>query len=212
MAKKDNNKIITSLETLSDDEMDAVARLIGKFSRRKENPQPELEKRIDKSPSRRDHSDDDHELEVERPRGRKNPRRRVVTEDSEPRESSSSGRGRTTSRHDTKQGRNKTREGQRGRGVAARTEAVTIDNRVNKFLTMKGRNGRFADEAKGDTAIDKKLWENRHPTERPDEFKAIEVCCKICNRYFDINPNLVLVDDETGEVNFTCDNCVPRGR
>lgn len=91
------------------------------------------------------------------------------------------------------------------RGGAGRTESVVLSNE-NKFEKMRERNN-----FKADAEIDKKLWGDRKPTERPDEFEFVEVQCKECGKWYDINPNLVYIDQDSREVNFTCDNCVPRG-
>ena len=103
-----------------------------------------------------------------------------------------------------KKNNNVRRKGSRG-GGAGRTESVVLSNE-NKFEKMRDRNS-FKDDAK----IDKKLWGDRQPTERPEEFEFVEVQCKECGKWYDINPTLIYVDQDTREVNFTCDNCVPRG-
>lgn len=203
--------LITNLESLTDEEMESVARLINKFNQRKVNTgEPKVRDHVDKKPKRRDHSNDELELEVKRQKGRKNPRKRIVTDETEPREFSSRGVGRTQPRRNPRVDIDSPSP-RRRKGVACRTESVQIDNRRNKFLEMKSRNGKLCNAEKQDVEIDRKLWKNRTPADRPETFEPVEVQCKVCNRYFDINPALVLTDDDTGEVNFTCDNCVPRG-
>ena len=94
------------------------------------------------------------------------------------------------------------RHGRRKKGVQARTEPVQIDNE-NKFLMMRERNSE-----KKDTSIDKKLWQNREPTVRPEKFEYAEVQCKKCGLWFDVHPGLIYVDPDTKEPTFTCDDCV----
>lgn len=113
--------------------------------------------------------------------------------------------GRSSPRNTQNQTQRVRRKGGRGRGGAGRTESVTLSNE-NKFERMRERNN-----FKADAEIDKKLWGNRQPTERPDEFEFVEVQCKECGKWYDINPNLIYLDQDSREVNFTCDNCVPRG-
>jgi hypothetical protein len=87
----------------------------------------------------------------------------------------------------------------------ARTESVQLSGE-NRFMKMRERNAE-----KKDTKIDKALWTDREPSERPDEFQFAEVQCKVCGMFFDVNPGLVVVDADTGGANFTCNNCSPRG-
>lgn len=129
---------------------------------------------------------------IEKPRQKSKPKRTV--------------QGRSSPRNPANQ-RKDTRVRRRGpsRGGAGRTESVVLSNE-NKFERMRERNN-----YKADAEIDKKLWGNRQPTERPDEFEFVEAQCKECGKWYDINPSLVYVDQDSREINFTCDNCVPRG-
>jgi len=128
-------------------------------------------------------------------------------EDIKPRPVSQKSRGRSSPKNQANQRRNnnKVRRPGGSRGAAARTEPVRLSNE-NKFLSMRERNSN-----KQDSEIDKKLWKGRRPTERPDEFHFAEVQCKECLLWYDVNPELVLIDPDTKTYNFTCDNCVPRG-
>ena len=56
------------------------------------------------------------------------------------------------------------------------------------------------------------MWANRNPTTRPDEVEFVEAQCKICGYWFDVNPNLLMTDEDTEEWNFTCNGCAAGGR
>ncbi|RLI51659.1 hypothetical protein DRO61_01855 [Candidatus Bathyarchaeota archaeon] len=179
--------IITNLEDLNPEDLKAVGNLINKLAKR--NKQQNPEQTVDKQESS---GYDNPEPTAQQSAGRSQPR-------------------------NTKSGRSSPRASankrpepvRRGRGVSrggqGRTESVSLANE-NKFERMRERN-----DFKKDSAIDRKLWGDRNPTERPEEFEFAEAQCKVCRNWFDINPNLVLLDPETKEYNFTCDNCVPRG-
>lgn len=96
----------------------------------------------------------------------------------------------------------KTREKVRGKGVQARTETVKLSGE-NKFLKMKERNA-----AKKDTETDRKLWLEREPSDRPDEYEPYQVECQVCGRTFEVHPSMVYRED--GEDIYTCNRCSRR--
>lgn len=96
--------------------------------------------------------------------------------------------------------------GNKRRGSMARTEPVRLKN-VNQFLNMDEK-----DSHKSDSQTDKLLWGNRTPSQRNKQFEPVEVQCKQCMLFFDVNPNIVLIDPDTNKPNFTCNNCASRSR
>ena len=208
--------IVDSLDKLTPEELESVSRLINKFANRHsedsvEQPLPTPNKKRKRGKKQKEVDNTSESLIIEHGAGRSQPRTRVVLDEADPAPSRRSrGRGRTEPRKPKGQQRNNVRRGNNrdrgGGGVMARTESVRLSNQ-NKFLNMRERNAE-----KGDTQIDKKLWENRTPTERPEEYEDIEVQCRECGLWFDINPGLVLIDADTRQPNFVCNNCAPRGR
>lgn len=206
--------IIDNLDKLTPEELAKVGNLINKFAGRHEReddrPQPKPNRKRNRKKRQKEVDNTSEKLIVEQGPGRNKPRRRVVQDEYEeverPRRT---GRGRTAPRNARNQRRNDgvRRKGGRGRGgVMAHTESVQLSNE-NKFQNMRERNAE-----KGDTEIDKKLWSGRMPTERPEEYEDIEVQCKECLLWFDVNPGLVLIDQDSREPNYVCNNCSPRGR
>jgi hypothetical protein len=173
--------IITNLEDLGPEELKAVSNLINKLAKRKKQSES-TEEVVDSTPL-------GDTVREQKPKGP--PKRHS--------------QGRTEPRNPQNKKTRVKRKGGRGRGGAGRTESVVLSNE-NKFERMRERN-----DFKKDTEIDKKLWSGREPTQRPDEFQFVEVQCKECGRWYDINPDLVYVDQDSREINFTCDDCVPRG-
>ena len=176
------NKILDDLESLSPDEMASVARLIEKFASRKK--------------------DSETEIIVDQPQGRKKPRKRVLLNENDTVESPRKGRGRTKPRKPSARPRRKGAGGRRDRGVMAQTQKVELSGQ-NKFLKMSERTAH-----KKDTKIDKQLWKDREVSTRPDEYQDVEVECKECKLWYDVNPVLVLIDPDTHDTNYTCDRCV----
>lgn len=216
-----SDNILSNLESLSPDELAKVGNLIQKFSNRHEredSPEvPKQRKNKKKHKKRVDNSEND--LIVEHGPGRTQSRKRIVLPDEQeqPNEKRSTGVGRTQPRNPEKQGA--VRGGRRGQTITpgrgqgrtlARTEPVQLSGE-NKFDTMK-ENKRskklIRDSEKSDTLIDKALWTDREASDRPDEFQFAEVqCVGPCGLWFDVNPGLILIDQDSGLPNFTCNNC-----
>lgn len=185
--KDKSNNLLEQLLSLSPNQMAAVERLVGKFSKK----------------------DSEEDLIVEHGPGRDKPRQRIVLKESDKTpDKRSKGRGRTQPRNNqNEESTNKIRKRVgKGKGAMARTEQVVLKNE-NRFLKMREK-----DSEKKDVEIDKKLWSGRSPSERPEEFQYAEVQCKVCNKYFDINPALVVIDRETHQPNFTCNDCAASNR
>jgi len=219
--------IADKLQNLSVEELASVCRLIEKFTTR-QGGDKKKKKGVDKQPKKRyDEPVQAEELEEDNPEfaevpdeepvqprhgpGRNKSNKRIILEDETPEVSRNAGRqGRRQGRSESiNQQTRSPRRGEgssRGQGVQARTEPVQLSGK-NKFEQMDARL-----TSRGDTKIDRKLWGDNSPTERPPEYQPVEVQCKVCNRYFDINPNLVYVDFDTKVPNFTCDSCSPRGK
>lgn len=89
------------------------------------------------------------------------------------------------------------------KGAQARIEPMNNKNRPNLFLKSD-----IAKQFKGDTNIDKKLWGSNEPSVRRQVADLVEVPCRVCGDYYEIPSSLVLMDVETHEVSFTCDNCI----
>ena len=96
--------------------------------------------------------------------------------------------------------------GGRPGGKPARSEPIVISGE-NKFDKMVER---F--QHKKDSEIDKKLWQGREPTQRREQYEDVEVQCTECQLWFDINPELVYKDPETGDILFKCDVCASVGK
>ena len=209
------SNIQTNLENLTPEELQKVSNLIEKFASRKEessDEKPQKKRRRRKKPKKRV-DEPEQEVIIEHGQGRNKPRQRIVLPDEpiDPNEKRVSGRGRTEPRNPRNQRAQSVRRG-RGKGPRmgrgnrlARTESVNLSGE-NKFDTMRERN-----QAKADTKIDKALWANREASQRPDKFEYAEVQCLACKLWFDIQPNLVMIDEDTGVPNFTCNNCSRRG-
>jgi hypothetical protein len=59
-------------------------------------------------------------------------------------------------------------------------------------------------------AIDKKLSGNQTPVPRRSVAEMYEIACKICGRSCIVSPSVLLADEDTGEITYTCDNCIRR--
>lgn len=222
-----SESIISQLDSLTPEELGKVGNLIGKFAGRHERNQDEKipTKRKKRQKTKKRVDSPHQEVIVEHGTGRSKPRKRVIMPDEveQPNERRSTGVGRSVPRNPQNQeaqdGTRRGRHGKKGtvrlgRGggrVVARTETVVLTG-DNKFLTSK----QFSEErvyAKKDVATDKKLWsdnegETREPSERPDKFEFAEVQCNgPCGLWFDINPDLILLDHDTGQPNFRCNDC-----
>lgn len=196
--------IIENLESLSPEELEKVANLINKFAKRKEDDGRQQKKRKRK---KKRVDDNDAELIVEEQVGRKKPRKRILLdENDEVERPKTRGRGRTQPRRQSARRKKQNYRGNKGRskGVMAKTESVQLSGE-NRFMKMKERYSN-----KKDSVIDKKLWENREVSARPDEYEPIEVQCKECELWYDVNPATVLMDRDSGDYNYTCNNCVRR--
>ena len=123
-------------------------------------------------------------------------------------------------RREPRQERNKrnTSGGRRGQGRGkspGRIEAVQLSGE-NRFHRIIGRSDvrrerEMSEEGiQEDKAMDAKLWKNRAPSQRRDEVEPIEVQCKQCRLWYDIFEE-VLIDQDTMEANYTCNNCGGKG-
>ena len=215
--------MLSNLESLTPEELAKVSNLIGKFTNRHEREQddevPTKRKKRKKTKKRID--EPEQKVIVEHGTGREKPRKRIIIPDEaeQPNEKRSAGVGRSQPRNQQTNHQGGARRGKAGavrlgRGggrTLARTETVELTG-VNRFLTSS----QFKKErvhAKGDVTTDKKLWsdnsgETREPSERPEKFEFAEVqCVGPCGLWFDVSPDLILLDYDTGEPNFTCNNC-----
>ena len=97
-------------------------------------------------------------------------------------------------------------KGGSNKGKQCRTEPVNLTkNRPNLFIQSSDAN-----LFKSDIAIDKKLSGKNVPTPRRQEAEMWEIECKICHRLYIVSPSILMVDPETQEVAYTCDNCIRR--
>ena len=99
----------------------------------------------------------------------------------------------------------------RGQGQPAsgrhicRQEPTSFGPRPNKFLESQE-----ASLHKNDSEMDKKLWANKQPTLRREPVEMWEVQCRVCNKICVVSPTMLLADADTGDVSYTCDNCIRR--
>lgn len=208
--------IIDNLDKLTPEELAKVGNLIDKFAGRhdreeEKRPQPKPNRKRNRKKRQKEVDNTSERLIVEHGPGRSGPRRRIVQDEYEEAERPRRvGRGRTEPRNPSNQRRRqsvrKKGNSRGGGGVMARTEGVQLSNE-NKFNRMSERNAE-----KSDTSIDRKLWSGRMPTQRPEEYEDVEVQCRECQLWFDVNPALVLIDHDTRQPNFVCNNCSPRGK
>lgn len=206
--------IMSDLDQLTPEELEKVGRLISKFANKEEVPK--TRKRKGRGGKRKKPLDKkDQELIVEQQHGRTNRRRRILESEDDEIERPRQGRGRSQPRTQQRQN-NGVRRGGKGRGrgkgrgnggIMARTESVQLEG-GNRFDKMRERNSE-----RQDVEIDRKLWGKRQPSERSPQYEPVEAQCIGCNLWFDVNPGLVMIDPDTREPSFTCNNCsrTPRG-
>lgn len=216
--------ILSKLENLTPEELAKVGNLIGKFSDRHDREVEVPKKRKKRKKTKKRVDEPEQEVIVEHEMGRKKPRKRIIMPDEaeQPNEHRSTGIGRSQSRNPQNQpqqqqdhrrgqgrGRSEIRTGRGGGRTLATAQTVKLSGE-NKFLKMRERNN-----AKADVKIDQALWKDRVPEERREEFEFMELqCLGPCGLWFDVNPNVILLDQDSGEPNFTCNNCskIPRGQ
>lgn len=197
----------TDLEKLTPEELEKVGNLINKFARRHEDgAESKPKKSHHKRNKKVDRPEPQQELMIEHGVGRKQPRKKILENESDTPTTRSAGQGRTEPRkNQNRRSRSRGSRRRTGKGeTLMRTEPVRLSSE-NKFLTMKERNAK-----KSDTKIDKKLWGENTATERPETYEPIEVQCKECDLWFDVNPSMLMVDPDTKDYNFTCNNCAGR--
>lgn len=198
--------VFNDIESLDDDDLERVNRLIKKLASRKSSDQNEGDTLSRSQRKRRKKVDNrDDEAIMDHGEGRKRPRnRKVVTPEEDRRQRRQSRQGRATPRTE----RNKRRQGgvrRKNKGSAGRTESFdTSGGRENRFLKMRERN-----EAQKDVAIDRALSGGQQPTLRPQQYEPVEAQCRKCDLYFDVHPSQVYDDPDLGLV-FTCNNCAGR--
>jgi hypothetical protein len=87
-----------------------------------------------------------------------------------------------------------------------RIEPMTIiDNRPNLFLKSGIQNS-----FKQDSLIDKKLSGNVKPVPRRSTAVMYEVACNVCGKIEIVSPNMIMEDEDTKEIKYTCDGCIRR--
>ena len=202
------DNINDKIENLTPDQLESLGRLIDKFSRRNSNDQEE-----ERKPRKNN--------KTKPQKGRSKPRSKIIIpgeenleEEKEPiKRVVKNRKGRSEPRNsDLKtQKRERVRrppgKGQKAGTTLARTESVSLSGE-NKFEKMRERNSH-----KKDSVIDKKLWGDNQPEQRPDEFSGfVEIECKSCELWYDVHPSEIYMDPDQGP-SYTCDNCSkgPRG-
>jgi len=235
-------KIIQDLSQLSDEERAKIESMIGSMLEekpkknkgpKKKSKGPQQQKQQNKSRKKRKKykkvDNPDNEVIIEQEVGRSGPRKKIQLPNEPEQSKGSAGVGRTAPRNPENQITESPRRGgssrrrgspvQMGRGkgnIQAVGQKVVLTGE-NKFEKMRDRNS-----CKSDTKIDKKLWTDREALQRPDDFKFVEVQCTGpfrddgvidgCGLWFDVNPALLLRDEETGNITYTCNNCTRSGR
>lgn len=172
--------LITDLQSLSDEELAKVGNLIQKFVKRKGDAGKNKEGRSPKPQKQ----------------SRQGPKNTVV--------GPSKGNGRSQPRNPQNSQETPNRRGQSGRkkkSKTCRTEQVQLSGE-NIFEKMKESRS-----CKQDSQIDKKLNPNPVPRHSPDNIiNKVEVQCRECLLWYDVNPAFVYYDPEEGSM-YTCDNC-----
>lgn len=190
--------IISNLEKLSPEELQKVGNLINKFAKRHTDSEKEIDdgpppretvrtprRKVDRQPRQVRRSDDVQESPTQMPRG--------------------SQRGHRSPRSPRNQQQENHPKHNKQRRNFGRIEQVQLTGE-NKFFDLVKRENDY----KGDSKIDKKLWKGNKPMPRPQKYEPVEVQCIECHYYFDVNPELIILDEETGLPNYTCNNCVKR--
>lgn len=83
------------------------------------------------------------------------------------------------------------------------TERVRLSGE-NKFLTMREHKIKTGELS---PTTDKLLSGNTKPTER-GETRLVKAKCQYCNKKKMVSPIMLDQDEETGEIVFTCDDCL----
>lgn len=184
------DKLAKLLESLSDDDVDALEDAIVSIKQKK-NPEKQQPKQGGKRKKPR------------KPRNAKaNPvqppqKRRIITQETE---NLNQGQ-RQQSKGKRAPQRREGRRGQKKRtgGSPCRVEPIAQQDRPNLFLTSK-----LSKKHRADSSIDKKLSGGNEMTER-EGIRLIEVECVGCHYLFDVSPKVVFMED--GEIRYKCDEC-----
>ena len=188
-----------NLESLTPAELKILSGLIKKVSNKKKPP-------IKRKPRTKPKPKVNDTEIVDGPQlGRTSPSKKIVETENEKVPTNSKAKGRTKPTKEYNKKRTE-RGGKKGRAnkKMARTETVVLSGK-NEFLNMGEKNSH-----KDDTRIDRLLWKNKEVNKRPPKYSDVEVQCKECKLWYDVNPSLIYVDPETNETNFTCHNCIRR--
>jgi len=90
------------------------------------------------------------------------------------------------------------------KGKQCRTEPISIvEDRPNLFLEDNVQNS-----FKQDIKIDKKLTGKNKPVPRRSPVKMYEVSCEICGQVDIVNANTLMLDPDTKDVRYICNNCI----
>lgn len=203
------DKLILDLENLDDDDLQEVLELIHNKAHPQEVEQVARKKKRGRKQRRRKQQLDEFEEEdiIEQPR-----RARQNFSDSPRRTSGGRKKGNKRRRgrgqdFDIHEHRKRMGRGRRNKRVPAHTEGVdTHSERPNDFV-RKGMHKLH----KKDIAIDKALAGNNELTERRPEVQYIDVECTRCGNIWEVLPQQMYRDD-TGQINFICDDCRPDRR
>jgi len=94
------------------------------------------------------------------------------------------------------------RRGEKGKQCRSEPFSV-IPNRPNLFLKDP-----IAKSFKQDVLIDKKLSGNISPTPRRSTVQLYEVACNVCGSVHQVTDGMFMIDEDTKEVRYRCDNCI----
>jgi len=188
-----DKEVSDAMDSLDDNDMERVERLILKLAKlKKEGTKvqrrvlPEkVAKQVQRANSKKrlDKADSDTSISKRRQR----PRR--VAESAE------------SSADDTPR-RGQQQKKQLRRHHAAR-EAIDLNKpRKNKFLEMQEASMHKRDTHEFDKKVN--VYE---PTPRMGRTSLMEVTCSGCKNIFDVSPDVVYRDPDTGKVSFTCNDC-----
>jgi hypothetical protein len=95
--------------------------------------------------------------------------------------------------------------GKKGKGMACRNEPIQLSGE-NRFLEMDEYH-----EEQQDIEFDRKVHSGRKP--RRKKFRPnpmVEVECQDCGYLFDVDSNILLVDPDTKQYIYTCNDCSVR--
>lgn len=187
--------IIDNLDEFTPEELEIASRILGKFASLKKTPSPEP-------------------VKEPKANGKKSKKKAIakveqtITEQDQAEENNVQERvlsGPTSKIRKHKADGQPQKKLKGGKNKMATVQPIRITGQ-NRFLQMDAYNS-----CKGDTAIDKKLWANNRPTERREEIQFVEAECQVCHYVFDVNPAVVMRDEDTSEYVFTCNDCTKKG-